>query len=126
MSVSSSAMHASRLSFPWRESLSPLAGLGTFIASVPPLHRSLGAIHAFHVVYRCGVLSITVFPVLCRILTELKILDTTVEIVMFAGVGNDIVGWTLLTLSIALVNAGSGLTAMLTLLICVAFAIFLP
>lgn len=35
--------------------------------------------------------SITAFPVLCRILTELKILDTTVGIVVLsAGVGNDI------------------------------------
>jgi Kef-type K+ transport system membrane component KefB len=36
--------------------------------------------------------SITAFPVLCRILTELKLLDTTVGIVVLsAGVGNDIV-----------------------------------
>ena len=35
--------------------------------------------------------SITAFPVLCRILTELKLLDTTVGIVVLsAGVGNDI------------------------------------
>jgi len=37
--------------------------------------------------------SITAFPVLCRILTELKLLDTTVGIVVLsAGVGNDIGG----------------------------------
>jgi Kef-type K+ transport system membrane component KefB len=35
--------------------------------------------------------SITAFPVLCRILTELKLLDTTVGIVVLsAGVGNDV------------------------------------
>ncbi len=35
--------------------------------------------------------SITAFPVLCRILTELKLLDTTVGIVVLsAGVANDI------------------------------------
>lgn len=35
--------------------------------------------------------SITAFPVLCRIMTELKLLDTTVGIVVLsAGVGNDI------------------------------------
>lgn len=70
--------------------------------------------------------SITAFPVLCRILTELKLLDTTVGIVVLsAGVGNDVVGWVLLALSVALVNAGSGLLALYILLICVGWAIFL-
>ncbi|KZV64772.1 hypothetical protein PENSPDRAFT_656304 [Peniophora sp. CONT] len=67
---------------------------------------------------------ITAFPVLCRILTELKLLDTTVGvIVLSAGVGNDIVGWVLLALSVALVNAGSGLTALYVLLVCVAWTL---
>ncbi|CAA7270692.1 unnamed protein product [Cyclocybe aegerita] len=70
--------------------------------------------------------SITAFPVLCRILTELKLLDTTVGIVVLsAGVGNDIVGWILLALSVALVNASSGLTALYILLACVGWTIFL-
>ncbi|PSR72300.1 hypothetical protein PHLCEN_2v11892 [Hermanssonia centrifuga] len=70
--------------------------------------------------------SITAFPVLCRILTELKLLDTTVGIVVLsAGVGNDIVGWTLLALSVALVNAGSGLMALWILLTCVGWTLFL-
>jgi len=70
--------------------------------------------------------SITAFPVLCRILTELKLLDTTVGIVVLsAGVGNDIVGWSLLALSVALVNAGSGLTALWILLTCVGWTLFL-
>lgn len=45
--------------------------------------------------------------------------------VLSAGVGNDIVGWTLLALSVALVNAGSGLTAVYILLTCVGYALFL-
>ncbi len=86
--------------------------------------------------------SITAFPVLCRILTELKLLDTTVGIVVLsAGVGNDIgtisvirsmpyayyilVGWVLLALSVALVNASTGLTALYILLACVGWTIFL-
>lgn len=70
--------------------------------------------------------SITAFPVLCRILTELKLLDTTVGIVVLsAGVGNDIVGWTLLALSVALVNASSGLSALYILLTCVGWTLFL-
>ncbi|KAH6893712.1 potassium:hydrogen antiporter [Coprinopsis sp. MPI-PUGE-AT-0042] len=68
--------------------------------------------------------SITAFPVLCRILTELKLLDTTVGIVVLsAGVGNDIVGWTLLALSVALVNAGTGFAAVHILLVCVGWTI---
>lgn len=70
--------------------------------------------------------SITAFPVLCRILTELKLLDTTVGIVVLsAGVGNDIVGWVLLALSVALVNAGSGTTAVYILLACVGWTLLL-
>ena len=70
--------------------------------------------------------SITAFPVLCRILTELNLLDTTVGIVVLsAGVGNDVVGWSLLALNVALVNAGSGLTALSVLFVSIAFAIFL-
>jgi Kef-type K+ transport system membrane component KefB len=34
------------------------------------------------------------FPVLCRILTELKLLSTPVGIITLAsGVGDDVVGW---------------------------------
>ncbi|KAJ7066533.1 Sodium/hydrogen exchanger family-domain-containing protein [Mycena amicta] len=63
---------------------------------------------------------------MCRILTELKLLDTTVGIVVLsAGVGNDIVGWTMLALAVALVNAGSGLTALWILMICVGWTLFL-
>lgn len=40
-----------------------------------------------------------------------------------AGVGNDIVGWTLLALSVALVNAGSGLSALYILLTAIAWAL---
>lgn len=70
--------------------------------------------------------SITAFPVLCRILTELKLVDTTVGIVVLsAGVGNDIVGWTLLALSVALVNASSGLMALYILLTAVGWTLFL-
>jgi len=90
--------------------------------------------------------SITAFPVLCRILTgtcefrvifmihqnlipispsELKLLDTTVGVVVLsAGVANDIVGWILLALSVALVNASSGLTAVWILLTCVGWTLF--
>ncbi|KKK25271.1 hypothetical protein ARAM_000700 [Aspergillus rambellii] len=71
-------------------------------------------------------MAITAFPVLCRILTELKLLGTNVGvIVLSAGVGNDVVGWVLLALCVALVNAGSGITALWVLLVCVGYVIFL-
>ncbi|KAI1834157.1 hypothetical protein DTO006G1_7143 [Penicillium roqueforti] len=71
-------------------------------------------------------MAITAFPVLCRILTELKLLSTRVGvIVLSAGVGNDVVGWILLALCVALVNAGSGITALYVLLVCVAYMLFL-
>lgn len=57
---------------------------------------------------------------------EFKLLDTTVGVVVLsAGVANDLVGWTLLALSVALVNAASGLTALWILFTCVGWALFL-
>jgi Kef-type K+ transport system membrane component KefB len=71
-------------------------------------------------------LSITAFPVLCRILTELKLLGTPVGVtVLAAGVGNDVTGWILLALCVALVNNGSGLTALYVLLCCVGWILLL-
>lgn len=71
-------------------------------------------------------MAITAFPVLCRILTELNLLGTRVGvIVLSAGVGNDVVGWILLALCVALVNAGSGITALYVLLVCTAYLLFL-
>ena len=70
--------------------------------------------------------SITAFPVLCRILTALKLLDTTVGlIVLSAGVANDVIGWTLLALAVSFVNATSSLTALWTFLTCFAYTLFL-
>ncbi|KAK3071087.1 hypothetical protein LTR53_009281, partial [Teratosphaeriaceae sp. CCFEE 6253] len=71
-------------------------------------------------------LAITAFPVLCRILTELKLLSTPVGIItLAAGVGNDVVGWVSLALCVALVNAGSGITALYVILTVFGFALFL-
>ncbi|KAF8309352.1 hypothetical protein DL93DRAFT_2158440 [Clavulina sp. PMI_390] len=62
-------------------------------------------------------LSITAFPVLCRILLETKLIETPVGIVVLAaGVGNDVVGWILLALTVALVNATQGVSAVYILL----------
>ncbi|KAJ2934148.1 hypothetical protein H1R20_g2903, partial [Candolleomyces eurysporus] len=102
-------------------------GLGAGIA-VPVYNRFVpDTVEFTHFMLFTGVAySITAFPVLCRILTELKLLDTTVGIVVLsAGVGNDIIGWVLLALSVALVNAGSGLTALYILLVSIGWTLFI-
>ncbi|KAI1100102.1 K+/H+ antiporter 1 [Jackrogersella minutella] len=71
-------------------------------------------------------IAITAFPVLCRILSELNLLGTPVGVtVLAAGVGNDVVGWILLALCVALVNNGSGITALWVLLVAVGWVLFL-
>lgn len=67
-------------------------GLGAAL-SIPLYNRFIDQNVQFtHFMLFTGVAySITAFPVLCRILTELKLLDTTVGIVVLsAGIGNDI------------------------------------
>lgn len=94
-------------------------GLGV-AAAVPIYNKFVNSdkVSFGHFMLFTGVaISITAFPVLCRILTETKLLDTTVGvIVLAAGVGNDVVGWVLLALTVALVNASTGLTALYILL----------
>ncbi|KAH7866349.1 hypothetical protein Vadar_019219 [Vaccinium darrowii] len=77
-------------------------------------------------------LSITAFPVLARILAELKLLTTRVgETAMAAAAFNDVVAWILLALAIALAgNGGKGphkspLVAVWVLLSGVAFVMFM-
>ncbi|KAG2013017.1 potassium:hydrogen antiporter [Coprinopsis cinerea AmutBmut pab1-1] len=71
-------------------------------------------------------IGITAFPVLCRILSELKLLDSNVGvIVLSAGIGNDVIGWVLLALTVALVNASTGLSALYILLATLGYTIFL-
>ena len=71
-------------------------------------------------------MSITAFPVLCRILTSCKLLHTSVGLVVLAaGVGNDVVGWVLLALTLALVNSTGGVTAVYVLLTAVGWALIL-
>ncbi|KAF7551197.1 hypothetical protein G7046_g7781 [Stylonectria norvegica] len=71
-------------------------------------------------------LAITAFPVLCRILSELRLLGTPVGVtVLAAGIGNDVTGWVLLALSVALVNNASGLAALYVFLTAVAWVLFL-
>lgn len=70
-------------------------------------------------------IGITAFPVLCRILTELKLLETRVGVAtLSAAICDDVTGWVLLALVVALVNASDGLTALYVLLASAAWVIF--
>ncbi|KAI9113734.1 hypothetical protein K1719_014985 [Acacia pycnantha] len=71
-------------------------------------------------------LSITAFPVLARILAELKLLTTDVgRVAMSAAAVNDIAAWILLALAIALSGSNSSpLTPLWVLLCSVAFVLF--
>ena len=56
----------------------------------------------------------------------MKLLGTPVGVtVLAAGVGNDVVGWILLALCVALVNNGSGITALYVLLVAIGWILFL-
>ncbi|EIM85679.1 cation/H+ exchanger [Stereum hirsutum FP-91666 SS1] len=102
-------------------------GLGAAIA-IPIYHEFTdpSVNYGYFILFVAVAVGITVFPVLCRILTETKLLDTTVGVlVLSAGVGNDVVGWILLALTVALVNASTGLVALYVLLTGVGFALFL-
>ena len=103
-------------------------GLGVVVA-IPVYNNFVNHEHTSfgHFVLFVGVaMSITAFPVLCRILVSTKLLDTKVGvIVLAAGVGNDVVGWILLALTLALVNAKSGVTAVYVLLCAVGWATLL-
>jgi Kef-type K+ transport system membrane component KefB len=102
-------------------------GLGAAVA-VPIYNEfaSPGTNFGYFILFAAVSIGITAFPVLCRIMSELKLLDTTVGVVVLAaGVGNDIVGWVLLALTVSLVNASSGLTALYVLLTGVGFVLFM-
>ena len=102
-------------------------GLGAAIA-VPIYHTFVDSSVKFgyFVLFVAVAVGITAFPVLCRILTETRLLDTTVGVlVLSAGIGNDVTGWILLALTVALVNASSGITAFYVLLTGAGYTLFL-
>ncbi|OBZ81921.1 K(+)/H(+) antiporter 1 [Choanephora cucurbitarum] len=71
-------------------------------------------------------MSITAFPVLARILAELKLLRTKVgAITMAAGLINDCTAWVLLALVVALLNSSGGMDALYVFLTAIAFTLFI-
>ncbi|BGP22514.1 cation/H+ exchanger [Rhodotorula toruloides] len=70
--------------------------------------------------------SITAFPVLSRILSELQLFTDPVGLVVLAsGVVNDVSGWCLLALSVALASAGQGVVVVYILLTMVGWTLAL-
>ena len=82
--------------------------------------------YGYFILFVAVAVGITAFPVLCRILTETRLMNTTVGVlVLSAGVGNDVTGWILLALTVALVNASTGLIAFYVLLTGFGYTLFL-
>ncbi|EDO15458.1 hypothetical protein Kpol_463p7 [Vanderwaltozyma polyspora DSM 70294] len=64
-------------------------------------------------------ISVTAFPVLCRILNELRLIkDRAGIVVLAAGIINDILGWILLALSVILSNSESDPVNTVYILLC--------
>ncbi|KAI9294848.1 hypothetical protein K502DRAFT_304504 [Neoconidiobolus thromboides FSU 785] len=71
-------------------------------------------------------MSITAFPVLARILTELDLLKTPVgSITISAAAVDDATSWCLLALVISLINAGSGINALYVFLMGIGYTLIL-
>ncbi|KAJ0976502.1 hypothetical protein J5N97_018467 [Dioscorea zingiberensis] len=103
-------------------------GVGTSVVLRSTVAK--GARQAPFVVFMGVAMSITAFPVLARILAELKLLTTDLgRIAMSAAAVNDVAAWILLALAIALSGSGSPLVSLWVLLTGIAFvggvAIFL-
>ncbi|GLT70303.1 hypothetical protein SLA2020_423930 [Shorea laevis] len=92
-------------------------GVGTSFALRATISKSVK--EAPFLVFMGVALSVTAFPVLARILAELKLLTTDVgRIAMSAAAVNDMVAWILLALAIALSGTGHSLLVSLWVLIC--------
>ena len=117
--LAASAVSAAGLIIPL--GLGAALGVGVYRRFIDPSVNE-----GYFVLFTAVAIGITAFPVLCRILTETKLLEDVVGVVtLSAGIGNDVIGWVLLALVVTLVNASSGLTAVWILLATVGFTLFL-
>jgi Kef-type K+ transport system membrane component KefB len=79
------------LPFPWLVSPSPQFRRRNLCANLSSTLSTPPSIMATFVLFVAVAVGITAFPVLCRILTETRLLNTTVGVlVLSAGVGNDV------------------------------------
>ncbi|KAG2726637.1 hypothetical protein I3843_01G118900 [Carya illinoinensis] len=105
-------------------SLPFVLGIGTSFALRSTISK--GVPHAPFLVFMGVAMSITAFPVLARILAELKLLTTDIgRIAMSAAAVNDVAAWILLALAIALSGSNSSpLISVWVLLSGAAFVLF--
>ncbi|OVA18312.1 Cation/H+ exchanger [Macleaya cordata] len=114
-------------------SLPFISGIGVAVVLRKTVDGAEDVGFAQFVVFMGVALSITAFPVLARILAELKLLTTRVgETAMAAAAFNDVVAWVLLALAVALAGDGaeggekkSPLVSVWVLLSGVAFVVFM-
>ncbi|SGZ52539.1 CIC11C00000001670 [Sungouiella intermedia] len=79
-----------------------------------------------YMVFIAVALCITAFPVLARILVELNLIgDKVGNVVLSAGIINDLTGWILLALVVTLANAGNGVNTVYILLLTLAWFLLL-
>lgn len=79
-----------------------------------------------YMVFIAVALCITAFPVLARILVELNLIgDKVGNVVLSAGIINDLTGWILLALVVTLANAGNGVNTVYILLLTAAWFLLL-
>eukprot|EP01018_Ginkgo_biloba_P021219 Gb_34315 [translate_table: standard] len=102
-----------------------IAGIG--VAYVLRATISKGVGYGEFLVFMGVSLSITAFPVLARILAELKLLTTDVgQMAMAAAAVNDVVAWVLLALAVALSGSDKSPVISVWVLLCgVAFVVFM-
>ncbi|GMI63362.1 cation/H+ exchanger 19 [Hibiscus trionum] len=105
-------------------SLPFILGIGTSFVLRSTINK--GVSNMVFLVFMGVALSITAFPVLARILAELKLLTTDVgRIAMSAAAVNDVVAWILLALAIALSGSDSSPLVSIWVLLCgTAFVVF--
>ncbi|KAL6847123.1 hypothetical protein ACP4OV_022976 [Aristida adscensionis] len=95
-------------------------GIGTSFAFRATVVKD--APHAPFLVFMGVALSITAFPVLARILTELKLLTTDLgRMALSAAAVDDVMAWILLALAIALSGSGSPIISLWVLLTAAGF-----
>ena len=117
--VASASVSIAGLIFPL--GLGAVLGVGVYREFIDPSVN-----FGIFLLFTAVAVGITAFPVLCRILMSLELLDTEVGLVtLAAGIGNDVIGWVLLALTVALVNASSGLAALWVLIAIAGYTIFL-
>ncbi|RWW32786.1 hypothetical protein GW17_00002518 [Ensete ventricosum] len=104
-------------------SLPFIMGIGTSVVLRNTVAKGVRA--GPFLVFMGVALSITAFPVLARILAELKLLTTDLgRMAMSAAAVNDVAAWILLALAIALTGSGSPLVSLWVLLAGVGFVVF--